>query len=471
MALSASTVWEVRTTGSDTNGGGFVTGASGTDWSQQNSAQYAVTDGVTAGTTTITSATAAFGTGVVGNIIYVSGGTGSITAGRYQIVSRTNSTTIVVDRSTGLTTGTGVTLNIGGALATIGTALALMTQVPMTAYVKATGTYSLAATLSTPTQIGNAGELRLIGYTTTRGDNGQATVQQTASSTALITSASGSFAEQNAFVWWNFVLDANSKGALLTGSSTIQHCFWNCVLKNASTSTSCIAITGDLTIENCDITGNTASTSGGIIGGTADSSIVVIGCTLHGNTCSSTRMGVITTSQQGDDDGAAVILSNIIYDNSGANTKGVVLNGYRAVVMNNTIHNSGSDGIYLSGQYNNAIPAGVIKNNIITSNGGYGLNATNIFGTTTALSVVNNNAYYGNTSGSYNLISAGPSDISLAALPYISASTNFALNSNSGQGASCRNIGYPSPVSSSNNLGSNFADIGALRHQDQGLAS
>lgn len=34
MALSSATVFEVRTTGADTNGGGFVAGAAGTDYSQ-----------------------------------------------------------------------------------------------------------------------------------------------------------------------------------------------------------------------------------------------------------------------------------------------------------------------------------------------------------------------------------------------------------------------------------------------------
>lgn len=120
MALSANTVWEIRQGGSDTNGGGFVTGAAGTDWSQQNAAQYSVTDAVTAGTTTITSATANFGTDVVGNICYVQGGTGSVTAGWYEITARSSTTSITVDRSTGLTAGTGVTLKIGGALGTPG---------------------------------------------------------------------------------------------------------------------------------------------------------------------------------------------------------------------------------------------------------------------------------------------------------------------------------------------------------------
>lgn len=122
MALSANTVFEVRLTGNDTNGGGFVTGASGTDWSQQTSPQYSVTDGVTAGTTTITSASAAFGTDVIGNIISVSGGTGAVVQSWYQITARPSATQITVDRATGLTSGTGVTLKIGGALFSPGAA-------------------------------------------------------------------------------------------------------------------------------------------------------------------------------------------------------------------------------------------------------------------------------------------------------------------------------------------------------------
>src|SRR5579862_6029433 len=108
MALPSTTVFEVRPgAGSATNGGGFVPGSSGTDWSQQNGAQYSVADGVANGTTTVTSATANFGTDVVGNIACIGGAW-------YRIVSRTNATTIVVDRS--ITTATGLTLNIGGAL-------------------------------------------------------------------------------------------------------------------------------------------------------------------------------------------------------------------------------------------------------------------------------------------------------------------------------------------------------------------
>ena len=77
MALPAATVWEVRpTAGSDTNGGGFVAGASGTDYSQQNAANSAgsdisTTDVVATGVATITSATASFTSAIVGNVIYL----------------------------------------------------------------------------------------------------------------------------------------------------------------------------------------------------------------------------------------------------------------------------------------------------------------------------------------------------------------------------------------------------------------
>jgi len=48
VALSAAQILEVRSTGSDANGGGFKAGASGTDYSQQDAAQYALTGLTTA---------------------------------------------------------------------------------------------------------------------------------------------------------------------------------------------------------------------------------------------------------------------------------------------------------------------------------------------------------------------------------------------------------------------------------------
>jgi hypothetical protein len=225
MALSASTVLEVRQTGSDTNGGGYVSG--GTDWSQQDAAQYSVTDAVTNGTTTITSAAAAFGTDVVGNLAYVQGGTGSVVAGWYQVISRTNATTIVVDRSTGLTAGTGVTLKIGGALATPGLAASLMTVSGMRTWVKYSATvYSLTTSTAGaggPIAMGSGVACSIEGYDVTRGDRtgNRPTYRWTAaSSVAWVATLSGNAYQSIA----NIILDANSvasvNGVRLTGTKT-----------------------------------------------------------------------------------------------------------------------------------------------------------------------------------------------------------------------------------------------------------
>ena len=117
MALDSKTVWEVRTTGSDTNGGGYVAGA-GTDYSAQDAAQVAVADAVANGTTTLTSATAGFTSAHVNNVVYLAGGSGSLAGTRRQIASVTNSTTAVLDAL--VATGSGLTLNLGGGCASPG---------------------------------------------------------------------------------------------------------------------------------------------------------------------------------------------------------------------------------------------------------------------------------------------------------------------------------------------------------------
>lgn len=166
MAVTASTNWEVRTTGSDLNGGGFdptVAGA-GTDFSQQDSAQVSVTDAVTtSGSTTITSATANFTSAHVGNVIRISGGTGS-QAALHKVVTVVNSaTSITVNSSTGIVTGTGVTMALGGALGTFGYA-GQHTQSSNIVFGKS-GTYVIS---STPAANDSGSFVLWVGYDTTR---------------------------------------------------------------------------------------------------------------------------------------------------------------------------------------------------------------------------------------------------------------------------------------------------------------
>jgi hypothetical protein len=122
MALSPTVVWEVRTTGSDGNGGGFNSAAAGTDRSQQDAA-FVTIDGVVI-TATVNAVTNILDiTGYtpvaadVGNLVNVTGGTA--TAGVYQIISIPGAGQWEVDRAVG-NAGDTATGAMGGANATPG---------------------------------------------------------------------------------------------------------------------------------------------------------------------------------------------------------------------------------------------------------------------------------------------------------------------------------------------------------------
>lgn len=87
-SLSSTLVWEVRTTGDPANGGAFRAGATGTDYSQQDTAQVSYTDlAVDATTNTkVTSAANPFTSAHVGNVVKISS-TGAWTPGYYEILS------------------------------------------------------------------------------------------------------------------------------------------------------------------------------------------------------------------------------------------------------------------------------------------------------------------------------------------------------------------------------------------------
>lgn len=102
----AATTLYVRKGGSDNNGGS----SSGT------SAQRTGADGVTNGSTTFTSASASFVSGDVDKLINIVG------KGRYRITGFTNSTTVTLSGSP--SSGSSLTWNIGGAVASMGALLA-----------------------------------------------------------------------------------------------------------------------------------------------------------------------------------------------------------------------------------------------------------------------------------------------------------------------------------------------------------
>lgn len=165
MALSATVEWDVRTSGDDSNGGGFNSGASGTDYSQQDSAQVSFSDLVIDGAdnTKLTSALNPFTSAHVGNVLNVTGGTG-FTTGRYQVVSVV-AAVATMDRAVGTVGSTGGAGKLGGALATIGAAAGPAVSGNVL-HVKA-GTYTFSATVTF-----SVGVVTLRGYQTTHSDGG-----------------------------------------------------------------------------------------------------------------------------------------------------------------------------------------------------------------------------------------------------------------------------------------------------------
>src|SRR6476661_2332193 len=121
MALSNTGEFEVNILGSDLNAGYFnPSGASaGTDYSQSVTPILTLADVVTNGTTTVTSATGGFTAAMVRNGINIAGTI-------YEIVSRSDSNTVIVDRAA--SAASGQSARVGGALASPGKAAGAMTN-------------------------------------------------------------------------------------------------------------------------------------------------------------------------------------------------------------------------------------------------------------------------------------------------------------------------------------------------------
>ena len=185
MGLSANTVWEIRQDGDDNNGGGYVSDAGTTDYSQQAAAQLSVSDGATSGTgvTTLTSATGGFTAQMVGSIVHLYSGT-NLTAGWYEISGYTDTNTVTLDRAPddGVGGVSGATCKVGGALASIGGLGAVFSTADeavagMLAFMKYSASdYALSSTsanaaggsLDLNANSMNGRRFALIGYDTTR---------------------------------------------------------------------------------------------------------------------------------------------------------------------------------------------------------------------------------------------------------------------------------------------------------------
>jgi hypothetical protein len=429
MALSGSTVWEVEYGGADTNGGGFVTGASGTDWSQQSAAQYALTNGVTNGTTTV--ATTSASTDMVGNIAYIAGGTGSITGGWYQITAVSAGVSLTVDRSTGLTTGTGVTINIGGALATPGNAAALATVSSMKIWWKYS---SLGQYVMTSATAGAGGPISLAaitialeGYDQTRGD-------RTGNQPALS---------------WGSVSAPGSATYMLVPATGNRQWVSNCAVNGNSVNNVCgINGSGSRNSVNQCTASNCSGTNGiGILGST--SAMALQSCQANscltgfsgGNFAYCFASGCTTGFSNGQ-----VHVCCLSYNNSSGFVTSSALGSFYSCTADSNSTNGFSISITVS------FISCIASNHTGGSAAGFSVG--------TSLSFFYGCFGYNNTSNISGTPIVNESFVTLTAQPYVTAGSQFAPNAAAGGGALLRGVGLGIPGQTDNN------DAGAVQHAD-----
>jgi hypothetical protein len=436
MALAAATTWEVRTTGNDSNGGGFVAGASGTDFSQQNAAQYtfanlASTNANTA-SPTVTSASHNFVAADVGNIMQITAGP-NWTAGFYQIVSvAANAATL--DRACGsVASVSSGTFAVGGALATLTKLIGSALVAKNTAYIKA-GTYTISSQLTLPdASFELVTPTTLTGYSTSRGDGGRPTIQTSSGSTSYVRDGSNT-----GWCIQNIIFDGNSIADQALQCSGQMGKIKNC--KFIGGTTFGLRVSGSyVLVLDCEATANTAVT-----GLHCDGAAVLINCVSHDNNA----IGIVT-----DVHGTALYC--LSYNNTGAGHHGFVNNNAAdAKFIGCLSYNNAGDGF-------NVTPNGSLTtlNNVSYGNGGYGFN----WASNEVQQYFDFNAYGSNTSGNLHTVSAGTHDVALTASPFVNAPTDFSPNNTAGGGAAIRSVGFPGTLLLG---GTGYNDIGPLRHQD-----
>ncbi len=421
----------------------------GVDYSQQNGQQVnidnaAITTSITANVITFTGYTASAKD--IGNVVHMNSGT-NVTAGFYQITAFTASTWTVTGAAALPTSGTTTNAlgKMGGAISTFATLAGTNCMVASNkAYI--TGSFAVTNGITfaqnvTPT--GAAPPTRLIGYGAARGDSTHATVTLSTNTGQIVINGTGGGIEVEQ-IDVDCGTIGTSTGVALAISGLIQRC------KVSNFTSNGIAPSGvNVTIQDCELTGGVAGATAAILQGNAGTD--VMRCFIHDNACTAIRIS-----------GACSAEFNLLCNNTGATTYGVLGLGVPLVISNNTIHNNGLDGIRVS----TANAAGLaIRNNILTNNGGFGLTLS----TGTALPAAaeyDGNAYGGgasaNTSGAvagaagaigysmagiYGVNPYVPTrDVTLSGSPYIGPTSggtaNFGLLA-TGAGLQCRGTGAP----------------------------
>jgi len=446
MALSLNTVWEVQTGGNDTNGGGFVTGASGTDYSLVagkrtggDVTDISTTDGVANGTTTFTSATANFQTSIIGNIIYLQGGTGGIAAVRRQVTARASTTSITIDAS--VAASTGMTLNIGGALLSPGIASLFATILGMYVYIKA-GTYAItsASTNVAGGCVSSTAGVGWEGYQTTRGDLGTAPLLQASgiSSFTLIGGTQVRCSYRN--------LNVDGAGLTTSRGWGVSGLVYKCGALNCTNSGFGDNSTTTTTYIRCFATG-CSSVAAFLMDNAGFGNMIE--CIAYNNTVTGFSMEL-----------GHLCLRCISDSNSGASSDGFILIDYSNSLYECVAYGNGRDGFRIEDGANH-LQNCLSEDNagwsyIITGSSAINSQLVNCAGFTNGGSGETSIA---NTAGNrnHNYVTGTSTFFTNA------AGQDFSLNNTAGGGADVRGNGYPGTLDTG---GTGYIDRGALQNHD-----
>ncbi len=458
--------WELRPSGSDGNGGGFILGASGTDRSQSNTAFCSATDLVLVTNATATSVTCPFSAASVGNIINVTAGT-NFTVQRCAVMSvATVTATLVCEGANAGTSGaTGGSFALGGGLATFAKAIALLTTTSYNKIWVLTGTYTITTGLAFGSNIIGA---EIEGYNSSHGDVGA-----NFNWTGLLTTATNS-------VDMMTLGPSSDSPTLLVRNISMSN---TAGTRGRGFFTDTSRSVNKLTIDRCVLDGfSYAIDSNADATGTAFTNLFVLKSVVK----NSTTGGIRTWSNM------FMVGTNVI-NNAGIGIvqTGCCIGASGFTIMDSVIQTSGTTGIQLaSGQagglnaggllygnviYNNGVTGVIIGaatqytliNNIFDSNGqtsgaGYGIDCSNGSSLNTILAA--NNAYRNNKTAAIlqptNLICTGANDVTLSASPFTTPGTDFSLNSTAGGGAALKGVGYLGTIPSG---GTGASDIGPLQ--------
>ncbi len=347
MAISAGAVWRVRIGGSNTLCSGLfdptVVGA-GTDYTEQDTAQLALTDLASATPyTTITSAVGGFTAAMVGNGIYIASGTG-FTAGRYVITGYTSGNSVVLDRACATASASGGVAKVGGAMAKM-TSVRPFAAAGNTILVRGQGANDPIDIDYQESVYADFSNLTIIGY------NGRPKIGHLG---ILINGFTGGFARNLSFIQSS--PGSTTYGAIIAGAGAAAE---DCIFDSGGNDATQVTAAS---LYRCSVINTGAQTSG--------TRPAVVGGAYPGQVIDSCIIKDQRAAGVGADAKNITVINSVIQNNVGDGitlTGGIIATlGTLTSVRNNTIHGNGGHGISV------AYPTSIIGQNVITGHTGSG---------------------------------------------------------------------------------------------------